>query len=122
MEHAMTTRAYAPLTDADFEQAFPSSRKVYVDGPAGVRVPMREIGLSAGEPALRVYDSSGPRGFGVDTGLPALRREWIIEREDVTERGPGAPGFRSAGVRASTLRAKPGCAPTQLHYARRGTV
>src|SRR6202030_3908246 len=42
----------------------PASRKVYVPGilhPA-IRVPLREIDLSpsAKEPAVRVYDSSGP--------------------------------------------------------------
>ena len=75
---AMTTPAYQPLAETDFDAAFPSSRKVYVEGPGGVRVPMREIALSAGEPPLRVYDASGPRGFDVHVGLPALRREWVM--------------------------------------------
>jgi phosphomethylpyrimidine synthase len=93
----MTTRTYEPLTEADFDGAFPGSRKAYVEGPHGVRVPMREISLSAGEPALRVYDSSGPRGYDVHVGLPQLRREWIAAR-------------RSAA------------APTQLHFARKGVI
>ena len=60
----MSTRpSYTPLTAEDFDSAFPNSRKIYVDGTRGIRVPMREIELSAGEPPLRVYDSSGPRGF-----------------------------------------------------------
>jgi phosphomethylpyrimidine synthase len=50
-----------PLQSSDFASAFPNSRKVYVEG-AGVRVPMREIALSGGEPPLRVYDTSGPQG------------------------------------------------------------
>ena len=45
----------------DYGDAYPGSRKVCV-GSGTVRVPMREIRLSGDEPALRVYDSSGPRG------------------------------------------------------------
>ena len=50
---------------SEFATAFPNSRKVFVDGPQGVRVPMREIALSGGEPPLRVYDTSGPQGHDV---------------------------------------------------------
>ena len=43
---------------------FPASRKVHVAGQrhAEISVAMREIDLetSAGEPAVRVYDTSGP--------------------------------------------------------------
>ena len=59
-----------------FSEAFPNSTKVYVDGPLGVRVPMREIELAGGEPALRVYDTSGPQDHVVDDGLPKLRAPW----------------------------------------------
>ncbi|MEO7190581.1 MAG: phosphomethylpyrimidine synthase ThiC [Vicinamibacterales bacterium] len=105
---------YQPLTDADFDTAFPGSRKVYAEGPRGVRVPMREIGLSGGEAPLRVYDTSGPRGCDIHVGLPALRAAWIRERSDVEVAG-SAP-------RGEVLRARPGQAVTQLHYARRGEV
>jgi phosphomethylpyrimidine synthase len=74
---------YQPLTPQDFDAAFPGSRKVYVDGPHGIRVPMREIALSGGEPPLRVYDTSGPRGYDVRAGLPPLRNDWIGARGDV---------------------------------------
>ena len=60
----------------DYGDAFPASRRVYVEGPAGVRVPMREISLSGGEPPLRVYDTAGPLGGDVREGLPKLRAEW----------------------------------------------
>ncbi|HSJ07412.1 MAG TPA: hypothetical protein VK936_11940, partial [Longimicrobiales bacterium] len=53
----------------DYGEAFPASSKVYVDGPHGVRVPMREIALSGGEAPLRVYDTSGPLGLDVRDGL-----------------------------------------------------
>jgi phosphomethylpyrimidine synthase len=105
----MTKRAYQPLTDADFDHAFPGSGKIYVDGPQGLRVPMREIRLSDGA-AVPVYDTSGPRGFSVETGLPAVRAPWIRGRHDVDE------------TPAGRLRARAGQAVTQLHYARRGDV
>jgi ThiC-like protein len=55
----MTMRTpFSPLQTSDFTSAFPNSRKVYVE-ERGVRVPMREIGLTSGE-SLRVYDTSGP--------------------------------------------------------------
>ena len=70
----MSTRpAYTPLAASDFASAFPSSRKVHVEGAPGVRVPMREIALSNGE-TLRVYDASGPHGHDVRDGLPEAAR------------------------------------------------
>ena len=110
----MARPTYSPLTEADFDLAYPSSRKVHVEGGNGVHVPMREIVLSGDEPPVRVYDTSGPRGSDVHVGLPALRRDWILSRGDVeeTRRGP----------RATVLRAKSGQAPTQLGYARRGII
>jgi phosphomethylpyrimidine synthase len=92
-----------PLQPADFTDAFPNSKKVYVDGH-GVRVPMREITLSNGE-TLRVYDTSGPiaelmaapRGYDFHTGLPKLRERWV-------------EGRRERGV------------VTQLQHARNGIV
>src|SRR3990172_4133138 len=79
----MSRQAHQPLTEADFDSAFPSSRRVYVDGPRGVRVPMREIGLSAGEPALRVYDASGPRGVRTGAAPTQLHyaRQGVVTAE-----------------------------------------
>jgi phosphomethylpyrimidine synthase len=114
-----------PLQAADFTSAFPSSHKVFVEGRR-VRVPMREITLSGGEPPLRVYDTSGPQGFDVRDGLPLLRREWIVGRGDVTS-GPRMlrltsrePARGIAERSGSALRGTG--AVTQLHYARRGTI
>jgi len=89
-----------------FEEAYPASRKIYLDGPRGVRVPVREVSLSGGEPPLQLYDASGPQGFDVREGLPAVRSEWIGGRDVERSRGP----LRGR----STI--------TQLHYARRGEV
>ena len=63
-----------------YRGVFPNSAKVYLEGPQGGRVPMREIALSGGEPPLRVYDTSGPEGYHVSAGLPALREAWIAAR------------------------------------------
>jgi len=42
-------------------QSNSASRKVYVTGSRpDIRVPMREIALSGGNPPLRLYDTSGP--------------------------------------------------------------
>jgi phosphomethylpyrimidine synthase len=110
----MTALPYTPLSDADFDTAFPNSRRVLVEGGQGVRVPMREIALSGGADPLRVYDTSGPRIADLEAGLPSLREPWIRQRGDVVEAHPGTP--------RPVLRARPGRAVTQLHYARRGEV
>ena len=72
---------------SEFSTAFPNSTKVFVDGPQGVRVPMREIALTGGETPLRVYDSSGPQGHDVNGGLPKLRESWVAPRRSVARRG-----------------------------------
>ncbi len=80
------------------EEDFPSSGKVYLE-VEGLRVPAREICLQGGEPAVRVYDTSGPQGHDVRAGLPALRAPWIARRV--------ARGDRNF---------------SQMHYARRGEI
>ena len=79
-------------TDESYRGAFPNSRKVYLDGPQGIRVPMREIAVSGGEPSLRVYDTAGPEGFDVREGLPPLRAGWIGNRESPIGYGVSASG------------------------------
>jgi phosphomethylpyrimidine synthase len=123
-----------------YGEAFPNSIKVYVEGPGGIRVPMREIALSGGEPALRVYDTSGPQGHDVRQGLPPSRADWIQSRVTRTachsERSEESLGLQrdpsvaplpqddkllSAGppVRQSARAHGP---ITQLHLARRGEI
>ena len=58
-----------------FAEAFPGSRKVYRES-GRVRVPFRQIELSGGEPPVDLYDTSGPQGCAVTTGLPPLRPAW----------------------------------------------
>ncbi len=78
------------------EEELPSSRKVFVEA-GDLRVPVREISLSDGNASLRVYDTTGPQGHDVRSGLPKLRQPWVERR-----RGDATP--------------------TQLHYARRGVI
>jgi len=127
-----------PLTRADFEQAFPNSSKVHVEGRGGIRVPMREIALSGGEPALRVYDTSGPPGGDPRAGLPPLRRTWPFTDHATAGAAPGAapvPAVPPRGADSTTpdgatrdCAARPvrltsvGRCVTQMHYARRGMV
>src|SRR3546814_2505518 len=105
---------------------------------------MREIDLepSCGEPPRRVYDTSGPytdpaARIDIMRGLPQLRREWIMARDDVEEydgrslrpedNGQLGPD-RSGGVDPfpyvvqRPLRARPGMNVSQMHYARTGII
>ncbi|HVV00023.1 MAG TPA: phosphomethylpyrimidine synthase ThiC, partial [Verrucomicrobiae bacterium] len=126
-------------------EPLPNSSRVYAAGKLhpSLRVPLREIqqtptralnGREEPNPAVRVYDCSGPWGDpafegAVEEGLPALRRDWILQRGDVeeTEISYRPPSGRSSvpipeGLRRKPLRAKTGRAVTQLHYARQGIV
>jgi phosphomethylpyrimidine synthase len=112
-----------PDVGTDYPGAFPNSRKVLIEGSRGVRVPMREIHLTGGEPPLRVYDTSGPSDLDVRKGLPALRAAWISER-GVTETGrtraPAAEVEMPEGLKRTTLRGSGSL--TQMTYARNGEV
>ncbi len=108
-----------------FDVAFPCSRKVYREA-GRVRVPFREVELSGGEPAVSLYDTSGPQGVATATGLPALRRPWIEQRGGVREvpRSIVINTGKMSGplaARARTALRGDGCV-TQLHYARNGVV
>src|ERR1700704_1526520 len=91
---------------SEFATAFPNSQKVFVDGPQGVRVPMREVSLAKGEPSIRLYDTSGPQDHDVKHGLPKLREPWVQARL----------------ARPSTGSGPAGRCVTQLHYARKGEI
>jgi phosphomethylpyrimidine synthase len=87
---------------------------------------MREISLSGGEPALRVYDTSGPEGHDVRVGLSQVRRDWILNRGDVqTIPRVDRPSSARNGEVPETLRRDvlkgTGCV-TQLHYARKNII
>ena len=121
-------------------QSHSASRKIYLTGSrSDIRVPMREIALSGGNPPLRLYDTSGPytdpnEHLDLKRGLTPLRLGWIIDRGDVEElpgpssayrrsrdENPALGGVRFASVRRP-LRARSGRRVTQMHYARRGEI
>jgi phosphomethylpyrimidine synthase len=83
---------------------------------------MREITLTGGEESLRVYDPSGPQGYGAREGIPSLRDDWIARRD--VEVRPAAAGEDGAqipdGWKRKRYRGK-SCI-TQLRYARDGEV
>jgi phosphomethylpyrimidine synthase len=128
--------------------SYPASRKRYVHGSRwDLRVPYREITLSATRhgdqtetnPPLAVYDTSGPYtdpevGIRLSGGLPALRSEWIKERED-TETLAGRSSEYARGREKDLLtfqlrfpsqfrsrRARVGKNVSQMRYARQGVI
>ncbi|MBK8003753.1 MAG: hypothetical protein IPK12_07330 [Gemmatimonadetes bacterium] len=108
----MSAPTVPPEFASAFAEAFPNSTKTLVEGPRGVRVPMREIALSGGEPPLRVYDTSGPQGCDVTEGLPSVRGDWIAARAVAAL--PGSPTYVTAGYirplrRASSRRRRRCC-------------
>ncbi|WP_424161806.1 phosphomethylpyrimidine synthase ThiC [Bacillus amyloliquefaciens] len=128
--------------------SFSGSKKVYVKGSSpDIRVPMREISLSAttgafGEeenPPVRVYDTSGPYTdpdvqIHIHEGLRPVRTEWITGRGDTEEYAgrtvkPEDNGYKKEdhtaeypGLQRKLRRAKAGKNITQLHYARKGII
>jgi phosphomethylpyrimidine synthase len=122
----------ASARSSDFATAFPASTKVSLDlvsrAAGTLRVPVRRIALSGGEPPLDVYDTSGPQGVDVRHGLPGLRRDWIAARgqvEDVSGRRETAATRAHEAALPSTLlrpRLRGTGAVTQLRYARDGIV
>src|SRR5688572_14820846 len=114
---------------------FPNSSRVYI---SRLRVPMRQVqlsptktfngGLTPNDPVL-LYDTSGPWGdpdfaASVESGLPPLRREWILARGDVAEYD-GRNHKPAISLRSSPrkpLRASAGHPVTQLWYARQGII
>ncbi|HHO2168803.1 TPA: phosphomethylpyrimidine synthase ThiC [Aeromonas hydrophila] len=133
--------------------AHPNSRRIFIQGSRpDIRVPLREIQLAdtfvggtkedprfePNEP-VPVYDTSGrygEEGVAIDVrrGLPRLRENWVLERDD-TDALPGLSStFTQERLADEGLdhlrfehlpkprRAKPGRRVTQLHYARAGIV
>jgi phosphomethylpyrimidine synthase len=122
----------------------PGSKKVYQSGVLwpDIRVPFREVAVhpSANEPALTLYDPSGPYtdptvAIDIDKGLSRTREPWVVSRGDVEivenprEVKPEDNGFAKGEALAPQFtalrrvyRAKAGANVTQLEYARRGII
>ena len=88
------TRSSASDPGVANRNPLPGSKKVYLAGSRGIRVPMREIllhptpgleGSLENNAPVRLYDTSGPYTdpdieIDLQRGLPELRKEWILER------------------------------------------
>jgi phosphomethylpyrimidine synthase len=148
MNAPLTFDAATATVDTNAVQAFPNSTKVFIEGSRpDIRVPMRAVAQSdtpasfGGEPnpPVFVYDTSGPytdpaAQIDIRRGLPALRRNWIVERGDTEELPGPSSAFGAQRLLDSSLdalrfelqrkprRAKPGANVTQMHYARQGIV
>ena len=124
--------ATAHVDDAAI-QPLPNSRKIHV---GNLRVPMREISQSGGNPPLLVYDTSGPytdpaARIDIQKGLPPVREAWIAQRGDCEIlQGPSSEYGRKrltdpklAELRFD-LHRKPrrGRCVTQMRYARKGII
>ncbi len=132
----------------DVTRPFTGSRKIYVQGSRpDIRVPMREIIQDDTEtnegieknPPIPVYDTSGiytdpDAQIDLLKGLPALRNNWIIEREDTEQlNGPSSEygtqrqndpqlaNLRFEHIRAPRKAIK-GKNVSQMHYARQGII
>ena len=127
---------------------FPASRKIHVAGSrADLRVPLREIDLTATETAdgprlnapLPVYDTSGPytdadARIDLGAGLAPARATWIEERGDTEVLDDLTSDYgreRAADAKLAPVRfpaiprprlARAGANVSQMHYARQGIV
>jgi phosphomethylpyrimidine synthase len=135
------SRDAIPGVRTENSKPLPGSKKVYISGPHGIRVAMREIQLQAASgldgrtenaPPVRVYDTSGPytdsnATIDLRRGLPELRKPWILERGNYDVMEPSyrpVPGHSDPDapfpVGRKVLRGHG--AVTQMHYARKGIV
>lgn len=128
---------------------FPNSRKVYIEGQLfPIKVAMREITLNPTKlsngkleinPPVTIYDTSGiytdeNAQIDVRKGLPRIREQWILERQDVEILDNISSEYGKARLEDKNLDhlrfeyshkpmiAKEGCNVTQLHYAKKGII
>jgi phosphomethylpyrimidine synthase len=137
----MEIRDAAPSVRVANTNPLPGSKKVYVDGPLGIRVPMREIRLHAASglngtmednPPVRVYDTSGPYTdpeavIDLRRGLSELRKPWILARAEYGVTEPSyhpVPGHSDpdAPLPAPRRVLRGRGVVTQMHYARKGII
>ena len=123
--------------------SFPDSKKIYVNGEIhrSVKVAMREIHVDKnGKNPVKypTYDTSGPYTdpdieLDITKGLPKIREEWILERDDVEIAGEFSSTFANMErkkqeliplkfINRKPLVAKSGENVSQMHYAKKGIV
>jgi phosphomethylpyrimidine synthase len=134
-------RNAAPRARVANAEPFPGSRKVYISGSNGIRVPMREIclqptaglnGKAESNPPIRVYDTSGPYTdsaaiIDLRRGLPELRKRWILARGTYDGMDPSyrpVPGHSDPDTPLPAGRKvlRGHGAVTQMHYAKKGII
>jgi phosphomethylpyrimidine synthase len=132
--------------------SYPNSEKIYVAGKLhNIRVGMRRINLyptvkiESGKrlempnAPVTVYDTSGAYTdpafhHDVNVGLPRLREQWVIDRNDTVElpeitseygrkrlADKSLDAIRFGNIKAPRVAA-PGKCVTQMHYARKGII
>ena len=123
--------------------SFPDSKKIYVNGEIhrSVKVAMREIHVDKNGKnpiSYPTYDTSGPYTdpdieLDITKGLPKIREEWILERDDVEIAGEFSSTFANMErkkqeliplkfINRKPLVAKSGENVSQMHYAKKGIV
>lgn len=135
--------------EIELKKGFPASRRIFKQGEdEDIRVPFREIELSdtvteydtqVNEPFV-VYDTAGPyheEEYEVDvqSGIPDLRSNWILSRDDVESyegrrvqsidngfKKEGHKKFVETPFKYQPKRAQDGKRITQMHYARQGMI
>jgi phosphomethylpyrimidine synthase len=127
--------------------AFPASQKIYVPSKKfdDVAVAMRQINLAKTSTTkdFKVYDTSGVYTdqnyldkIDLNKGLPKIRQQWILDRDDVESyegrnirpedngktlaKNKIVPEFDLSNKKP--LRAKKNNVPTQMAYARAGMI
>ena len=130
------------------------SRRIYVQGSRkDIQVPFKEVrqentnGISESEknPAITIYDTSGPFGdesisndpdsrVDIKKGIVSLRSPWIDERKDTEQLSGPSSIFGKERIKNSKVvdlkfplhknprRAKNGNNVTQMHYARKNII
>jgi phosphomethylpyrimidine synthase len=90
-----------PTVLPTFEQSFPSSHKVHVgvefEGTL-LQVPKRRVHITGGEAPLDLYDTTGPQGHPVESGLPKLREPWVAARLARGDKNVSQMHYARAGV------------------------
>ena len=150
----MSNKNQLPTEHSITREPFPASEKIYVNGVIhpDIKVAMRRIDLDDSpstftngtfdkekNPSVTVYDTSGPYTdpnveIDVKKGLPKLREEWILKRNDVEELPEISSEFGKERLYNSDLdhlrfeylkkplKAKAGQNVSQLHYAKQGII
>ena len=103
-------------------------RKIFVEGPNGIKVPFKEISLTNNDAPVRIYDTTGPENTDVMKGLPELRKSWILNRGEYVEKKASYvsnpktsdPELPMPHADRKILEGKGNV--TQLYYARKGII